>query len=134
MRDQILAVSPAFTKRLADTFPQDPLSEVFFPPTVKQSNVSIPVALRISYPIWPLLVIIGLGLLLLAALAAALSMMGKPSRVEILADGNTQKIPLGRFKQTIIQNATGEKLGVVKRGLFGTSIVEIVPGHTISIK
>lgn len=134
VRDQILAVSPAFTKRLADTFPQDPLSEVFFPPTVKQSNVSIPVALRISYPIWPLLVIIGLGLLLLAALAAALSMMGKPSRVEILADGNTQKIPLGRFKQTIIQNATGEKLGVVKRGLFGTSIVEIVPGHTISIK
>lgn len=134
VRDQTLAVSPAFTKRLADTFPQDPLSEVFFPPTVKQSNVSIPVALRISYPIWPLLVVIGLGLLLLVALAAALSMMGKPSRVEILADGNTQKIPLGRFKQAVIQNAAGDKLGVVKRGLFSASIIEIAPGHTISIK
>jgi hypothetical protein len=134
VRDQSLAVSPGFTQRLADTFPQDPLSEVFFPPTVKQSNVSIPVALRISYPIWPLLVIIALGILILVALAAALSMMGKPSRVEILADGNTQKIPLGRFKQAVIQNAAGEKLGVIKRGLFSTSVVEIVPGHTISIK
>ncbi len=134
VRDQILAVSPAFTQRLAETFPQDPLSDVFFPPTVKQSNVSIPVALRISYPIWPLLVIIGLGILLLSGLAAALSMMGKASKVEILADGNTQKIPLGRFKQVVIQNAAGEKLGVVKRGFFSTSIVETVPGHTISIK
>ena len=61
-------------------------------------------------------------------------MMGKPARVEILADGNTQKIPLDRFKQAIIQNAAGEKLGVVKRGLFSTSVVETLPGHTISIK
>ncbi len=134
VRDQSLAVSPAFTKRLADTFPQDPLSEVFFPPTVKQSNVSIPVALRISYPIWPLLLIIALGILALIVLAIALSMMGKPAKVEILADGNTQKIPLGRFKQAVIQNAAGEKLGVIKRSLFSTSIVEIIPGHTISIK
>jgi len=55
---QQLHISDDFRQNLATLFPGDPLSDVFVPPaTIQASTARIPIALRVQYPLLPVLLV-----------------------------------------------------------------------------
>lgn len=133
--DQELKIADAFRARLADIFPGDPLSEVFLPSkTVRSSHVSIPVLIRVSYPLYPL-VALGVGVLGLAALGGGLLMiMSGDRRFEVIVDGQLRRIDVKVFRSAQIRSSTGEVIGTITRSLRRPSVSEVVQGHSITMK
>ena len=67
--EQKLSIDRSFIKKLERLFPGDPLPAVFSPPEeVRKSTARIPVYLQISYPLYPLLVVLGAVILVLASI------------------------------------------------------------------
>ena len=72
LNQQRLQLDSAFVKKLEKSFPGDPISNVLLPPQeVRASTVSIPLLIRVSYPVYPIVVFIVLSLLLIVAILAA---------------------------------------------------------------
>jgi hypothetical protein len=135
LANQRLHVANAFQARLANIFPGDPLSEVFIPPeTARSSKVSIPVLIRITYPIYPLIILVGAVLAMVATLFGLLAIMGGEKRFEVVVDGQLRKIAVKPFNSTQIRSPTGEVIGTVKRGLGRPVVSEVVQGHSIAMK
>jgi hypothetical protein len=135
LENQHLKIDNAFRTRLGEIFPGDPLPDVFVPPaSVKESIASIPLLIRVNYPLFPLLIVIG-GII--ASLIMGIFLFSRTRSVdgyEIVVDGLSRRISLGRFAQQVIMDDTGQQLGVIRRR-GGTPTVESVsPGHTVTIR
>lgn len=135
LTDQRLEVAKVFQDRLAVIFPGDPLSEIFTPSkTVRASKVSIPVLIRVSYPIYPLIVL-GTAALAVAGLVVGLIMMaGGEKRFEVVVDGHLRRIAVKAFRSAEIRSPTGDVIGTIKRGVGRPTVSQVSPGHSITVK
>ena len=83
LTDQHLRVADTFRARLAEIFPGDPLSEVFTPSeAVRSSKVSIPVLIRVGYPLYPLILSGLAGLAILALVGGLLVFLSGERRFD----------------------------------------------------
>jgi hypothetical protein len=132
--NQKLRVDGAFTKRLASLFPGDPLPEVFLPPAeIKHSVAEIPLTIRVNYPLYPLLIAMGLLLAVIGGGVFAFAQRGVPESYALLVDGEPSKVSVARLSsaQVISQGQTVAKL---KRGFGKPTIQHVVDGHSVTFR
>ncbi|CAM3777887.1 hypothetical protein [Parendozoicomonas haliclonae] len=129
---QRLSVDPAFIQKLQRLFPGDPLPRVFTPPDeIKTSVAHIPVYLKISYPLFPLILIILLVLGLLAG-AFFLAQNGGSKSYNLSVNGERRKLALGAFSSKDI-TFEGEVIATVKRGLGAPQVVSVEPENSVKV-
>ncbi len=127
-----LSVSDGFSADLKALFPGDPISEVFTPPeSVRTSNATVPMLVRIQYPLLPVFLTIALLLSILAALAALAVLSGRSKRFELIADDARRQIVMKPFSRLTVKTPDGEVMGEVKRGLGRPSVASTEKGRTL---
>jgi hypothetical protein len=135
LADQQLEVARAFQDRLGVIFPGDPLPEIFTPSkSVRASRVSIPVLIRVSYPVYPLIVLGTATLALVGLVVGLLMTLGGEKRFAIVVDGDLRRVAVKPFGRAEIRSATGEVVGTIKRGVGRPSVSQTAPGHSISVR
>ncbi len=130
---QQLHISDDFRQNLATLFPGDPLSDVFVPPaTIQASTARIPIALRVQYPLLPVLLVVGGALLLVVALALLTMLSGRTARHDIMVDGYKRTVAMKAFATLEVRDTHGNYAGKIKRGLGRPQVVDLAEGHSIS--
>jgi len=134
LSEQRLALAPSFGQDLQELFPGDPISSMFTPPdSVRASQATIPLLVRIQYPLLPVLVILG-GVLALVLGLLALGLLGtRATRYKVMADGVQRQVLLKPFKSVQIRDDNGRDIGELKRGLGKPAVVRVAEGHTLSL-
>jgi hypothetical protein len=134
LRNQRLVLSEAFRRNLNTLFPGDPISEVFSPPQDTLSSlVSVPLVIRISYPLYPILVI-GLALLVvLGSILSALLFMNRPCDYPLRIDGQLQTCRLRPWRAQALYAAGGDQVARVRRGLTKVTILDRKEGHSVEV-
>ena len=133
--DQQLALSDEFKSQLAGDFPGDPISDIFAaPPSVRRSVATVPVVLRIQYPLLPLMVVIGGVLALVGALAALALLSGRSRRYPLVVNGTHRHVVLKPFASVEIRDENGTPVGKVKRGFGRPKVIQVADGHTLSLR
>lgn len=122
--DQRLEVSPAFFMRMQELFPGDPLPDVFLPPVAAGASVTrVPLLLRVTYPVWPALVVYGGGLLVLVGLLLGAVLLGGARNVTVLVDSQPHQYRLKPLTSVQVMDERGGHVATVKRGMTGARIV-----------
>jgi hypothetical protein len=135
LTDQRLVLSEAFKQSLNELFPGDPLSEVFVPPeSVRTSSASVPLLIRIQYPLLPVVIMLTLALLVLGGIGAIAALATKTARYEVVIDGVKRSVAVKAFKSAEVRDGSGVVVGAIKRGLGKPTIAQIIDGHTIVLK
>ena len=130
--NQRLALSDTFRDDLNALFPGDPISEVFAPPQdTLASRVSIPLLIRITYPLYPLIIIGAAFLLALGLILLALGLFTRPRDYHIRVDGQMQTCRLKPFQRRQLYCGAGDLVAGVRRGLTGIEILDPKEGHRI---
>jgi hypothetical protein len=134
LSDQRLVISDGFAATMRELFPSDPLSEVFEPPQgTKSSIASIPLLVRIQYPLLPVVMAM-LGLLTLVAAAIGVAVLaGRTARYDVIVDGNKRSVAVKAFSTTAVRAVDGTVVGSVRRGLGKPRITEVQSGHSVTI-
>jgi len=132
LANQKLALSSGFSAELQELFPGDPISEVFTPPaSVRASQATVPLLVRIQYPLLPVLLIVGAVLLVVLAFVLLGLMSTKSRRYRLVVDGVARQVLLKPFKSVIIRDDNGRDIGELKRGLGQPSVTRVAEGHTV---
>ncbi len=135
LTDQRLELDPAFKNKLNANFKGDPLSDIFTPSKDAQSSsAAIPLAVRVAYPVYPIVILIGLLLLLAFGLLLALHALKRSRRVHVRVDGNVRKFLLKPLQTQLIRDNEGNTVGEIKRGLVGAKVMREAEGHRILIE
>ena len=133
--DQRLVLSERFKQLLSDLFPGDPLSEVFLPPeSIRASSASVPLLIRIQYPLLPVVMTLLLALVALGGLGGIAVLAGRTARYDILIDGVKRAAAIKVFKSVDVRDANGVVIGKLTRGLGKPRISQVVDGHNITLK
>ncbi|MGK5069713.1 hypothetical protein [Janthinobacterium sp. RT4P48] len=134
LSEQRLALASSFGKDLQELFPGDPISDMFTPPdSVRASQATIPLLVRIQYPLLPVLVMLG-GILAFVLGLLALGLLGtRATRYKVMADGVARQVLLKPFKSVQIRDDNGRDIGELKRGLGKPAVVRVAEGHTLSL-
>lgn len=134
LRNQRLALPDTFTSEMDELFPGDPLSEVFVPPeSVRSSTATVPLLVRVQYPLTPVLVLVAAVLAILLALAALVLLAAKSTRYAIVVDGVRRHVVLKPFKSLSIQTDEGVAVGAIRRGVGRPQVISVQPGHTLTV-
>jgi hypothetical protein len=132
--DQQLALGTKFVSQLQENFPNDPISSTFAPSkNVQRSSVSVPLSIRVNYPVYPIVMLIGLGFSLLAVIGLVWRRLSRPWPVVVIVDGAARKLLLKPLQTVPVMAGQGEAVGEIKRGLFGPKIVRVAAGHRIQL-
>jgi len=135
LSDQHLVLSERFKQSLGELFPGDPLPEVFLPPeSIRASSASVPLLIRIQYPLLPVVVTLLLALAALGGLVGIAVLAGRTTRYEVVVDGVKRAVAIKAFKSTDIRDANGVVVGKLTRGLGKPKVSQVVDGHTIGLK
>ena len=134
LTQQRLALASSFGKDLQELFPGDPISDMFTPPdSVRASQATIPLLVRIQYPLLPVLVMLG-GILAFVLGLLALGLAGtRATRYKVLADGVPRQVLLKPFNSVQIRDDNGREIGELKRGMGRPAVVRVAEGHTLSL-
>ena len=131
---QRLALSSNFAGELQELFPGDPISEVFTPPdSVRASQATVPLLVRIQYPLLPVLLILGAILLLVLAFVVFGLLGTRSTRYRLVVDGVPRQVLLKPFKQLVIKDDGGRDIGAIRRGLGKPSVMRVADGHTLAL-
>lgn len=135
LSDQRLVLSDKFKQSLRDLFPGDPLSEVFLPPeSIRTSSASVPMLIRIQYPLVPVVMALVLVLAVLAGLGGLAVLAGRTSRYEVVIDGVKRAVAVKAFKSADVRDANGVVVGRLSRSLGKPVVSQVLDGHTIFLK
>jgi hypothetical protein len=135
LADQRLVLSESFKQSLNDLFPGDPLSEVFLPPeSIRTSLASVPMLIRIQYPLLPVVMTLVLALVALGGLGGIAVLARRTARYEVVIDGAKRAVALKAFKSADVRDASGVVVGKLTRGLGKPKVSQVVDGHTIVLK
>ena len=135
LEGQQLKIDDTFRNRLNEIFPGDPLPDVFVPPpSVQESVATIPLLIRVNYPLLPLLVVIGSIIVLLIAGVFFFSHSRSFGSYEIIADGLSRRISLRRYSTQIIFDDAGKQVGVIRRQSGSPTVESVSAGHTLSLR
>lgn len=132
--EQQLRVYEPFRAKVMALFPGDPLSDVFTPPaSIDASSATIPIQLRIQYPLWPLMVALAVLAIVVTSGLALLVLAGRSGRHEVWIDGNKRLVILKTFGAMDLQDASGKTVGRITRGFGRPRVVSVADGHTVSV-
>lgn len=124
LQNQKLALSSDFRRLMYDLFPNDPLPDLFVPGVSSSSSVTLqPLAIQVIYPSWPL--VVG-GVLFFAIFGGAIGgfvLFSKEKMYHVSVDGVRKTFRLKLFAQAEIINSSGEKIGMIKRGISKPEIM-----------
>ncbi len=135
LEDQRLRIDDAFLNRMEKIFPGDPLPAVFVPPaSIQASTETVPLLIRVDYPLLPLVGAIGSFIALLAAGLFLFPRIRSAGSYEIMVDGLTQRISLRRFDRRAVVNPAGQQVGVIRRGAGTPRVESVSSGHTLSLR
>jgi hypothetical protein len=135
LSEQRLVLSQDFQNSLKELFPGDLLLEVFLPPeSVKSSSVSLPLVIRIQYPLLPVVLVMLAALSLLGAVVAVAVLAGRTARYDVIVDGAKRAVAVKAFGSQQVRGVDGRVIGSVKRGLGKPRVIEVAEGHTLIIK
>ena len=135
LENQQLSVDEAFRTRLNVIFPGDPMPEVLVPPEfVKTSTASIPLLIRVNYPLLPLIIAMAAIIALLGVGLFFFSRTRSVGSYEIMVDGLTQHVSLGRFDNKFILNSSGQQAGIIRRRGGVPTVESVSSGHTIILR
>ena len=133
--DQRLEVSPAFIARMQELFPGDPLPDVFLPTIAAGASVTrVPLLLKVTYPVWPAVVVYGGGLLLLIGLLLGIALFGNARNVTVLVDSEPRQYRLKPFASVQVIDERAGHVATVKRGLAGPRIIWANPDVPVRLK
>ena len=133
--DQRLEVSPAFIARMQELFPGDPLPDVFLPPVAAGASVTrIPLLLKVTYPVWPAVMVYGGGLAVLVGLLLGALLLGGARNVTVHVDSEPRQYRLKPFASVQVMDERGGHIATVKRGLAGARVVWVSPDIPVRIK
>ncbi|WP_321814194.1 MULTISPECIES: hypothetical protein [unclassified Paraburkholderia] len=133
--DQQLALSDDFKAQLTHDFPGDPISDIFAAPSsVRSSVATVPVVLRIQYPLLPLIVAICSVLALVGGLAALALLSGRSRRYPLVVNDTHRHVVLKPFASVQIRDENGTPVGTVRRGLGRPRVTQVADGHTLSLR
>lgn len=131
---QRLRVADRFRQDVELLFPGDPLSDVFIPPeTIQASTARIPVALRVQYPLLPVVLLVGGSLLLIIGLAILAILATRTTRHDVVIDGNKRTVSMKSFSTIELRDPHGAVAGALKRGLGQPRVLSVNEGHSISV-
>lgn len=132
LEGQSLGVDGEYIQRLNALFPGDPLPAVFSPPEeVTNSIARIPVYLKVSYPLYPMLIMV---LLVLIALGITVFLMrnGGSQDYSVSVNGERRKVNLGPFKQKDI-SIDGQVVAQIRRTLEAPRVTSVEPGYSVKV-
>ena len=134
LAEQRLALSSDFAGQLRELFPGDPISEVFTPPdSVRASQATVPLLVRIQYPLLPVLLLIAAILLLVLAFVVFGLLGTRSKRYRVVVDGVPRQVLLKPFKSVLLRDDGGREIGEIKRGLGKPSVVRVADGHAVTL-
>ncbi len=134
LREQKLALSPAFLARMAALFPGDPLPDIFTPPArVQGSQALLPIVVRVHFGLAPLLTLIGAVLALLAALAGALIALARPRKVWLTVEGEARTLTTRPGTRYPVYDKAGAQVAQLHSGWFGPRLLDLREGAQVRL-
>jgi len=116
LSQQQLVLAPDFVRTMNELFPGDPLPDLFVPG--EQARLSVtdqPVVIQVTYPSWPLLLLLGAVLFVLLLLAVVFWLLQKSRKYSVSIDGHPFECRLKPFGSAVLRNAQGETIGRLRR-------------------
>lgn len=134
LENQQLEISPSFIKAMAEIFPDDPLPELFFSNRLaKHSSTTQPLLIQVAYPSWPLLVVGTIVLLIAGGGVGSFVALRREKIYKVSVDGVQKSYGLKPFGEVAIKGSSGERIGVLKRGL-GKAVPMLDKGKSGSVR
>lgn len=132
---QRLALGDEFRQSLSTLFPGDPLSEVFVPPDgIRGSSVTLPLLIRIQYPLLPVIMGLLLATALLASVVTLIVLAGRTTRYQVLIDGVKRNVAIKAFKTLELRDTDGKVVGQLSRGIGRPKVTQVLDGHSITVQ
>ena len=120
---------------MQELFPGDPLPDVFLPTIAAGASVTrVPLLLKVTYPVWPAVVVYGGGLLLLIGLLLGIALFGNARNVTVLVDSEPRQYRLKPFASVQVIDERAGHVATVKRGLAGPRIIWANPDVPVRLK
>jgi hypothetical protein len=131
---QKLALSRAFRERMQELFPGDPLPEIFTPPArIKDSTALLPIEVRVHYPLRPLALIGGAGLLALLGAAGGAYALTRPRRVLVTVEDEPRTVYARAGATQPILDKDGNQVARLKTTLFGHRLIDLREGARVRL-
>ena len=119
LTNQELEISKDFVKSMSELFPNDPLPDLFVPGESAKNSVTLqPVLIQVVYPSWPTILVGLLSFLIVGGVIAGVIVLRREKIYRVSVDGIQKPYGLRPFSEAVIKNAQGERVGVLKRGLY----------------
>lgn len=124
LKDQQLEISKDFVKAMSDIFPNDPLPELFIPGEAAKNSVTMqPLLIQVVYPSWPVIVVAVLIFLIIGIAIAVTIILRREKNYRVSIDGTQKTYGLRPFSEAVLKNSQGERVGMLKRGLWQLVII-----------
>lgn len=131
---QRLELSDAFRQRMATLFPGDPLPEIFTPPArIAASTARLPIEVRVNYGVGPLVALIGGGLAMLGAAAAAALALARPRKAYVTVEDELRTMQAKAGTVQPIFDKAGNRVAQLKTTLFGHQLIDLREGAQVRL-
>ena len=135
LADQKLQVAKGFVSRIGEIFPGDPLSAVFKPSdNARASEAVLPVQIRVAYPLYPLLVVACALLAVLGVAFAAVTLLGRERRYEVLINGQARRVVVKPLRSVELKSPDGQHIATLKRSLGTPTVTWKANGTEVSVR
>lgn len=136
LKHQQLAISPDFVAVINKILPDAPMPQIFQPDSsVRASQTDIPLLVRVQYPVWPLLVVLGGLVALVLAILFLLFRMTRTGEksAQVRINGRVSSYRMAKGKSQNIRNEDGDTIATIKRGVFGYSVGQVKKGAKVEL-
>ncbi len=134
LSEQKLELSQAFRARMAALFPGDPLPDIFTPPAqVQGSRAVLPIEVRVSFGLAPLLALAGAVLALAAAALAAWLALTRPRTMLVTVEDELRTMHVRPGTRQPLYDKAGLKVAELKTTLFGSTLTDLRDGAQVRL-
>jgi hypothetical protein len=131
---QKLELSQAFRQRMAELFPGDPLPDIFTPPSrIQSSRAVLPIEVRVSFGMAPLLALIGGLLVLGAAATASYVALNRPRKILVTVEGELRTLYAKAGTKQALYDKAGNKVAELRTTLFGSTLADLRQGAQVRL-
>ena len=132
--EQTLSIPSDFWKSMQQIFPGDPMPDIFTPPDrIRKSTVTLPVIVRIHYPVYPFFVIGGALAALILGLFALFLRRKIFHEIRVMVNNREESFSLKRFGDSADVKSNGVVVAKIAMGWKGPRLSQIDKGQSISI-
>lgn len=134
LSEQKLELSQAFRARMAALFPGDPLPDIFTPPAqIQGSRAVLPIEVRVSFGIAPLLALVGGALALAVAALASWMALNRPRKILVTVESELRTMHVRPGSRQPLYDKAGLKVAELKTTLFGSTLTDLRDGAQVRL-